>query len=143
MPRQGNGDLTTRPHAPHNKMVIPTNQNPQSRHATRTTPQKLSRQTASDRAKLILHAVDGGVGSRTKGIEKLKAAVAHLPKDADIVTYRGCCPIKKCPHVRPSFRVLKQLSFTYVRVLNIPTNMAANWYTKDYPTAAAIAPPAL
>ena len=91
------------------------------------------------RAKHILHAVDGGVGSRPEGIEKLKAAVAHLAKDADIVVYCGCCPMDKCPNVRPAFRALKQMGFTQVRVLNIPTNMHTDWYTKDYPTEAASA----
>lgn len=94
------------------------------------------------RAKHILHAVDGGVGSKPEGLEKLKLSVAKLPKDADIVVYCGCCPMDKCPNIRPAFRALKQLGFTHVRALNVPTNMHTDWYTKGYPTEQAPVPPA-
>jgi len=40
----------------------------------------------------------------------------------------------KCPNVRPAYRTLKEMGFTNVRVLNIPTNMNADWYSKNYPT---------
>src|SRR5712671_4250927 len=53
------------------------------------------------RSKHILHAIDGGAGSKPEGIETLKKAVAGLAKDADIVVYCGCCPMVKCPNVRP------------------------------------------
>jgi hypothetical protein len=34
-------------------------------------------------------------------------------------------PMEKCPNVRPPYRVLKEMGFTRVRVLRIPTNMQA------------------
>ena len=72
---------------------------------------------------------------RDRGIETLKKAVANLSKDADIVVYCGCCPMEtKCPNIRPAYQTLKELGFTHVRVLNIPTNMHDDWYTKNYPT---------
>ena len=40
----------------------------------------------------------------------------------------------KCPNVRPAYRTLKELGFTHIRVLNIATNMHADWYSKDYPS---------
>jgi len=87
------------------------------------------------RAKHILHAIDGGPASRPAGIEQLKKAVANLAKDSDIVVYCGCCPMEtKCPNIRPAYRTLKELGFTHVRVLNIPTNMHDDWYGKDYPS---------
>lgn len=86
------------------------------------------------RSKHILHAVDGGTGSKPEGIETLKKAVASLSKDADIVVYCGCCPMVKCPNIRPAYRTLKEMGFTHVRVLNIPTNMHTDWYSKDYPS---------
>jgi thiosulfate/3-mercaptopyruvate sulfurtransferase len=85
------------------------------------------------RSKHILHAVDGGTGSKPEGIETLKKAVANLSKDADIVVYCGCCPMVKCPNIRPAYRALKELGFTHVRVLNVPTNMHEDWYSKGYP----------
>jgi hypothetical protein len=42
----------------------------------------------------------------------------------------------RCPNVRPAFQVLKEMGFTRVRVLNIATNMAADWYGKGYPSEA-------
>lgn len=86
------------------------------------------------RAKHIVHAVDAGPTSKPEGIEALKKAVANLPKDADIVIYCGCCPMVKCPNIRPAYRTLKDLGFTRVRVLDIATNMHTDWYSKDYPS---------
>jgi thiosulfate/3-mercaptopyruvate sulfurtransferase len=84
--------------------------------------------------KHISHAGFAGPGSKPEGIEMLKKAVANLPKDADLVIYCGCCPMVKCPNIRPSYKVLKEMGFTHVRILNIPTNMNADWYSKNYPT---------
>jgi len=86
------------------------------------------------RAKHIVHAVDAGPGSKPEGIEALKKAVANLPKDADIVVYCGCCPMVKCPNIRPAYRTLKELGFTHIRVLDVPTNMHEDWYAKNYPS---------
>jgi len=79
------------------------------------------------------HAIDAGPGSKPQGIEALKKGVAALPKDADIVIYCGCCPMVKCPNIRPAYRALKELGFTHVRVLDVPENMHTDWYSKNYP----------
>ena len=81
----------------------------------------------------ILHAIEAGPGSKATGIELLKKNVANLSKDADIVIYCGCCPMDKCPNIRPAYRTLKEMGFTHIRVLSIPANMAADWYSKGYP----------
>ena len=86
------------------------------------------------RSRHILHAVDAGPGSKPEGLEALKRAAAALPKNADIVIYCGCCPMVKCPNIRPAYRTLQEMGFTHIRVLNIPTNMHADWYSKDYPS---------
>jgi hypothetical protein len=82
----------------------------------------------------IVHAVYAGPGYKPEGIELLKKSVAGLPKDAEIVLYCGCCPMVKCPNIRPSYRVLKEMGFTRVKVLHIPTNMHLDWYQKGYPS---------
>jgi hypothetical protein len=84
--------------------------------------------------KHIEHASLAGPGSKPEGIEALKKAVAGLPKDTDLVIYCGCCPMVKCPNMRPAYRALKELGFTHIRVLDIPTNMNTDWYSKNYPT---------
>ena len=75
-----------------------------------------------------------GPASKPEGIEALKTAVASLAKDADIVIYCGCCPMLKCPNIRPAYRTLKELGFTHVRVLSLPTNLHSDWVEKDYPS---------
>src|SRR5215472_9759537 len=91
------------------------------------------------RSRHITQAVFAGPGNRVAGIEALKKAVAGTPKDADIVLYCGCCPMDHCPNIRLAYQALKESGFTRVRVLNIPTNMAADWYSKDYPSEAGTA----
>ena len=82
----------------------------------------------------ITHAIFAGPGSKPEGIESLKAAAKVLPKDENIVIYCGCCPMEKCPNVRPAYAMLKQLGFTHVRVLDVPTNMPTDWYSRGYPS---------
>ena len=82
----------------------------------------------------IPHAVFAGPASRPAGIEALKKAVAGLAKDSDIVIYCGCCPMFECPNLGPAFRTLREMGFTRVRVLVIPTNMYTDWYAKNYPS---------
>jgi rhodanese-related sulfurtransferase len=82
----------------------------------------------------IVHAINAGPTSKPEGIEALKNAVANLPKDANLVIYCGCCPMVKCPNIRPAYRTLKELGFTHVHVLSIPTNLHTDWVSKDYPS---------
>ena len=86
------------------------------------------------RGKHIVHAINAGPTSKPEGVEALKKAVAQLPKDADLVIYCGCCPMVKCPNIRPAYRTLKELGFTHVRVLSLPTNLHEDWVSKDYPS---------
>jgi hypothetical protein len=88
------------------------------------------------RGRHSLHAIDAGPGSKPEGIEALKKAVAAYSKDTEIVLYCGCCPMVKCPNIRPAYRALAEMGFTHVRVLNIPTNMHTDWVSKNYPSEA-------
>src|SRR5581483_3188203 len=74
------------------------------------------------RGKHIPKSVYAGPGSKPEGLDALKAAVAKLPHDREIVVYCGCCPFDRCPNVRPAVALLKQMGFTNVRALNLPTN---------------------
>ena len=84
--------------------------------------------------KHISHAGFAGPGSKAEGLDMLKKEVANLSKDADLVIYCGCCPMVKCPNIRPAYRALQEMGFKHIRVLDIPTNMHTDWYTKNYPT---------
>ena len=91
------------------------------------------------RSKHIAGAIYAGPGNKPEGLDALRKAVAGLAKDSDLVLYCGCCPMERCPNIRPSYQLLKEMGFTRVRVLHIPTNMAADWYGKDYPSEAGTA----
>lgn len=74
-----------------------------------------------------------GPGSSEKGIADLKEYAESLPKDSNVVLYCGCCPLEKCPNLRPAFTALHDKGFTHVRVLILPTSFAADWVEKGYP----------
>jgi hypothetical protein len=79
-------------------------------------------------------SVYAGPGSTADGIAELKKAVAGQPKDRDIVLYCGCCPMEKCPNIRPAFAALHEMGFTKVRIVSIPTNFKTDWIDKGFPT---------
>ena len=83
--------------------------------------------------KHIAHAIYAGPGNKPEGLEALRKAVNTLPKSSDIVIYCGCCPMVKCPNLRPAYALLKELGLNRVRVLNIPTNLMTDWSAKGYP----------
>lgn len=86
------------------------------------------------RGRHIVNAINAGPTSSPAGIEALKNAVANLPKDADLVIYCGCCPMGKCPNIRPAYRTLKELGFRHIRVLSLPENLHTDWVTRGYPS---------
>jgi hypothetical protein len=79
-----------------------------------------------------------GPVSQEANLARLKEVVKHLPKNAALVIYCGCCPFAKCPNIRPAFAELKQQGFTQVKVLDLPVNLKTNWIAKGYPLAANV-----
>lgn len=82
----------------------------------------------------IPRAILAGPGAKPEGLDLLKAAASKLPRDENIVIYCGCCPMAKCPNVRPAYDLLKKLGFTHVRVLDAQTSMYIDWYSRGYPS---------
>jgi hypothetical protein len=74
-----------------------------------------------------------GPGSAEQGISDLKKYAATLPKNSDVVLYCGCCPLEKCPNLRPAFTALKDQGFARLRVLILPTSFNTDWAEKGYP----------
>jgi rhodanese-related sulfurtransferase len=89
------------------------------------------------RTRHIAGAQFAGPTSKPEGVASLKQAVAQLPKNADIVLYCGCCPMVRCPNIRPAYRTLKELGFTRVRVLSLPDDFRRDWEDKGYPVEPA------
>ena len=84
--------------------------------------------------KHIPHSVFAGPGSKPDGIAMLKTATSKLPKDERIVIYCGCCPMIKCPNVRPAYTALTEWGFKNVRVLDVQSSMHIDWYSRGYPS---------
>jgi len=78
-------------------------------------------------------AVYHGTASTEEGLAELKKWADSIPRSANLVIYCGCCPLEKCPNIRPAFRTLSNMGFKNLRVLILPTSFAADWAGKGYP----------
>lgn len=74
-----------------------------------------------------------GPGSEERGIQALRKRVEALPRKRSIVIYCGCCPWVHCPNVEPSYKELKKMGYSNVRVLYFANNFGADWIAKGYP----------
>ena len=74
-----------------------------------------------------------GPASKDEGLADLKAWAQSLPKSSNVVLYCGCCPMVRCPNLRPAFTALHDEGFARLRVLLLPTNFATDWAGKGYP----------
>jgi thiosulfate/3-mercaptopyruvate sulfurtransferase len=82
----------------------------------------------------IPEAKYAGPTRQDSGLASLRAWAAAIRKNTPIVIYCGCCPMKRCPNVRPAFDLLRREGFTRVRVLDLPDSFAKDWVEKGYPT---------
>ena len=87
------------------------------------------------RSKHIPGAIYAGPASSPEGLDRLKAAVEKLPKAQEIYLYCGCCPIDKCPNIRPAFQLLRKMGFTHVKMLLLPNSFGRDWVAPGYPVA--------
>lgn len=76
-----------------------------------------------------------GTASTEQGLAELKAWAASLPRSTELIIYCGCCPMDKCPNVRPAYTALSGMGFKKVQVLVLPTSFATDWADKGYPMA--------
>ena len=74
-----------------------------------------------------------GTGGSEEGLKELTAWAAGLPRSTNLVIYCGCCPLERCPNIRPAFKALERLGFTNLRVLLIPQDFATDWAGKGFP----------
>lgn len=77
-----------------------------------------------------------GPTSDPQGLDDLRHWAERIPRSTMIVIYCGCCPLDKCPNVRPAFRALKTMGFTNLHVLRLTTSFATDWVDKGYPIEA-------
>ncbi|MFD0750943.1 rhodanese-like domain-containing protein [Mucilaginibacter calamicampi] len=81
----------------------------------------------------IKGAIHIGSINESANLEKLKTALKAHAKNTEIVVYCGCCPFGKCPNIRPAYKLLKDLGYTNVKVLNLYVNLRNNWTSAGYP----------
>jgi thiosulfate/3-mercaptopyruvate sulfurtransferase len=74
-----------------------------------------------------------GPAAKPEGLAALKKVAAKFPHNQPIVIYCGCCPWNDCPNIRPAFRVLKEMGFANVKVLDLPERLGTDWTAKGYP----------
>jgi thiosulfate/3-mercaptopyruvate sulfurtransferase len=74
-----------------------------------------------------------GSGGRAEGIAEIKKWAEPLPRFTNLVVYCGCCPMEKCPNIRPAFSALREMGFTNLRVLILPNSFAIDWAEKGLP----------
>lgn len=74
-----------------------------------------------------------GPASKDEGLADLKKWAEGLPRSANVVLYCGCCPMERCPNLRPAFTALRDMGFSHLRILMLPQNFATDWAAKGYP----------
>lgn len=81
----------------------------------------------------IKGATNLGAASEAEQLNKLKEILKTTPKNKAIVIYCGCCPMDRCPNIRPAFKAFVDQKFTNVRLLELPTNIKTDWIDQGYP----------
>jgi len=92
------------------------------------------------RSEHIPGSIYAGPASTPQGLQMLKQTVAKLPKASDIYLYCGCCPLSKCPNVRPAFEALQRMGFTHLHVVTLATSFGKDWVAHGYPVAGDVVP---
>jgi thiosulfate/3-mercaptopyruvate sulfurtransferase len=85
----------------------------------------------------ITGAVYHGAVSKPEGLEDLKQWARGVPRGQRIVLYCGCCPMDRCPNIRPAFQTLKQMGFTRLQVLSLTQDLGRDWADKGFPVEKA------
>jgi thiosulfate/3-mercaptopyruvate sulfurtransferase len=73
-----------------------------------------------------------GSASTEQGLADIRKWAASLPRTTNLVIYCGCCPFERCPNIRPAFALFRDMGFTHLRVLELPTSFAVDWVGKNY-----------
>ena len=74
-----------------------------------------------------------GPGSTAEGLADLRHWAQGTARDRAIVLYCGCCPLPRCPNVRPALAQLREMGFTHSKVLWLPKDFHTDWIEKGYP----------
>ncbi len=84
------------------------------------------------RAGRIPGATFHGPTSEPEGLDDLKRWASARSRSETLVIYCGCCPMEKCPNIRPAFSALREMGLTKLRVLILPTSFEKDWVEKGF-----------
>jgi hypothetical protein len=73
-----------------------------------------------------------GTGGSPEGLKEITAWADSLPRTSNLVIYCGCCPMERCPNIRPAYKQLASMGFTKLRLLILPNSFAQDWADKGY-----------
>jgi hypothetical protein len=74
-----------------------------------------------------------GEARSEQGLAEIKKWAEKQPRSMNLVIYCGCCPLARCPNIRPATSALREMGFTHLRVLILPHDLATDWIAKNYP----------
>ncbi|MGB8325044.1 MAG: hypothetical protein WCE52_18960 [Candidatus Acidiferrum sp.] len=74
-----------------------------------------------------------GTTGNDDGLKEMTTWANSLPRTTNLVIYCGCCPMERCPNIRPAYKQLASMGFTKLRLLVLPTSFAIDWAEKGYP----------
>jgi thiosulfate/3-mercaptopyruvate sulfurtransferase len=74
-----------------------------------------------------------GTAGNEEGLKELTTWAARIPRSTNLVIYCGCCPLERCPNIRPAFKALQGLGFKNLRVLLLPQDFVTDWVGKGLP----------
>ena len=74
-----------------------------------------------------------GTAGSEDGLKELTTWASTLPRATNVVIYCGCCPMERCPNIRPAFKALQGLGFKNLRVLMLPQDFGTDWAGKGLP----------
>lgn len=83
----------------------------------------------------IKGAIHLGAASEEENLKSFQKVLQTLPSNTVLVVYCGCCPMDKCPNIRPAFQLLNDLNFKNAKLLELPVNIKTDWIDKGYPLA--------
>jgi hypothetical protein len=81
----------------------------------------------------VPRAVFHGPAAGALGLEDLKKWAQNISRSQPIVIYCGCCPMARCPNIRPAFQALHDMGFAKLKVLFFETDFARDWVQKGFP----------
>ncbi len=81
----------------------------------------------------IKNARNIGAVIDSKNLDKLKKQLNKISKDREVIFYCGCCEMKNCPNIEPTYTVLKEMGFKKVKVLDINESLYMDWISHEYP----------